>query len=645
MSEPSPSRRVVSFGAYKCDLSAGELHKSGRKVKISDQPFRLLALLLERPGEMVTRQELGERLWPEGTFVGFEDSLNTAVNKLRKALDDESENPRFIETIPRRGYRFIAPIEIPSTSKPPAVASATRGPEAVDDGLRGLRPNPPMKSASALQTRWPLYAALIFAVAVITGYAWWHKYEQSRTPEKPIRSIAVLPFDNFSGDPSQDYFADGMTDELITDLAQLSSLRVTSRSSVMRYKATRKSIEEIGHELHVDAVIEGSVVRSKENVRVDAQLIETSDDRHLWAQSFTQDERDIIALQDDVAESIAERVEMALRPSVRARSANVQPVNAEAYEAYLHGMFYLAHHSNADLLKSLDYFKQATAIDPTLAVAYAGTAEAYCYLGDYSVQPDRVVWPQAEAAAQRAIDLNDSISKAHAALAFALWRYEWNWPAADVQFQRALTLNPSDADTHHLYGVFLAAKGDFPPAAEQLKIAADLDPLSLIIRANLGLLRYYQRDFDGAIATYEGVLRTDPNFYPAHVKLWAAYALQGKQEQATGELEEMFRLDQHEDVVDRISKQAQSASGAERFHVKLLGYASSGDLTKYEKATCLALAGEKQAALESLKEAESERNSWLVYVGVDPAFDSLRTSPQFRALLSDVHLSDQDASK
>jgi TolB-like protein/DNA-binding winged helix-turn-helix (wHTH) protein/Tfp pilus assembly protein PilF len=646
MNQANPSRRVVSFGIFQCDFSAGELRKNGAKVRISDQPFRLLAALLERPGEMVTRQELGERLWPEGTFVGFEDSLNTAVNKLRTALDDESENPRFIETIPRRGYRFIAPVEIlPAHGTEAAVGAA----ENVPGDWRGPRPNHPKDSTVASRDQWPRYVAIISVAVVVAGlaasYVWRRRHESSKATEASIRSIAVLPFDNFSGDSSQDYFADGMTDELITDLAQLSSLRVTSRSSVMGYKGTRKSIAQIGQELHVDAVIEGSVVRSQENVRVDAQLIETSDDRHLWAQSFTQNERDIVTLQDDVAESIAERVEVALKPSVLARLGNAQPVNAEAYEAYLHGVYYLAHHSNSDLIKSLNYFKQATATDPTLAVAYAGTAEAYCYLGDYMVQPDRMVWPQAEAAAQHAIDLNDSISKAHAALAFALWRYEWNWKAADAQFQQALTLNPSDADTHHLYGIFLASEGDFPSATQQLETAGELDPLSLIIRTNAGWLSYYQRDYSGAIAAYQQVLQTDPNFYPARAKLWVAYAVQGNQQEASAELDQMFVGDHREDLVKMISKQTQSVSAAGRFRARLLGYANSGYFTKYEKARCLALAGEKQAALESLKQAEAERNSWLVYAGIDPAFDSLRSSPQFQALLADIHIPGQPAGK
>jgi Tfp pilus assembly protein PilF len=400
-------------------------------------------------------------------------------------------------------------------------------------------------------------------------------------------------------------------------------------------------MNEIRQELNVDAVVEGSVARSGNTIRVDAQLIETSDDRHLWAQSFTQDEQNIIALQDDVAQAVAERVAVAIDPSARARLSNARPVNAEAYEDYLHGMSYMAHHTDADLLKSLDYFKQATAVDPTLAMAYAGTAEAYCYLGDYGVLPDRVVWPQAEMAAERAIALDGSISKAHAALAFAQWRYEWNWKDAEKEFQRALALNSNDADTHHLYGIFLATKGDLPGGEQQLKTAGELDPLSLIIRVNVGWLSYYRRDYAEAIADYQFVLQSDPQFFPAHDKLWIAFALAGQQQRASDELEGLFRFYHHTGLVDRISAQARAADPAMRFRAEVLSYANSGYLTTYEKARYLAIAHDNQAALATLQKAESLRDSWLVYAGIEPAFDPLRSSPQFQRLLKDVGFANQ----
>lgn len=641
---------TFAFGVYEADLRSGELRKAGLRIKIQDMPLRLLGLLAERAGQVVTREELRQNLWPSDTFVDFEDGLNTAVRKLRDALCDDAEKPRYIETIPRRGYRFISTIEwgaarqevgTAQTITPPRVAES----ENESQNLAAAAHGPVSISVSGGRSDyWRLVIALPAAallICAVAGFGWWRLHEHvTSAAEAPIRSIAVLPFDNFSGDPSQSYLSDGMTDELITDLAQIGSLRVTSRTSVMRFKGARKTMSQIRQELNVDAVVEGSVARSGNTIRVDAQLIDTLDDRHLWAQSFTEDEQNIIALQDDVAQAVAERIATAIDPSVRARLSNARPVNAEAYEDYLHGMSYMTHHNDADLLKSLDYFKQATAIDPTLATAYAGTAEAYCYLGDYGVLPDRVVWPQAEMAADRAIALDDSNSKAHAALAFAQWRYEWNWKDAEKGFQRALALNPNDADTHHLYAIFLATKGDLPDAEQQLKTAGDLDPLSLIIRTNVGWLSYYHRDYAKAIADYQSVLLADPQFFPAHDKLWIAYALEGQEPQASKELEGIFRFYHHTGLVDQISAQARAGDPAGRMRAEVLSYANSGYLTTYEKARYLAVAGENQAALATLQTAESRRDSWLVYAGIEPAFDPLRSSTQFQRMLKDVGLAD-----
>lgn len=641
-----PARHLIRFGVYQCDLRSGELHKSGRKVKLSDQPFRLLALLLDRRGELVTRQELREKLWPGEEFGEFNDGLNTAINKVRAALDDSADNPRFVETVPRRGYRFIAPVEFEATpvNAAPYVDGSAALPASEASSHIGM-PLPSAAPAPAISARahirrivGGIAASLILGTA---GMYAWHLHEHvTSAAEMRIRSIAVLPFENFSGDPNQNFFAEGMTDELTTELAQVGSLRVTSRSSVLAYGGGRKPIRQIRSELGVDAVVEGSVAREGQSVRVDAHLVETSDDRQIWAQSFTENERDILALEDDVARAVAERIEVAIDPDVRERLVTSRPVNAAAFEAYLHGTTYMAHHSDADLLKSLDYFKQAIAIDPTLAEAYAAEAQDYCYLGDYSVLPDSVVWPQAEMAAERALSLDDTVARAHAARAFALWRYDWNWNGARAEFQRALDLNPNDAETHHVFGLFLASAGDFAGAAQQLQAAQRLDPLSLIIRTNSGWLHYYQRDYAAAIADYRSVLKSDPRYLPATEKLWIAYALDGDSQQAGAALENVFRLYHQTNLSDRIGLLPDTANPKARLRAEILAYANSGFLTSYEKSRYLAVAGDAPAALESLQLAESKRDSWLVYAGIEPAFNPLRSSARFRRLLAQVGLKD-----
>ncbi|MGA9882353.1 MAG: winged helix-turn-helix domain-containing protein [Candidatus Acidiferrales bacterium] len=641
--QPRLAHGVARFGVYQVDFRAGELHKSGIKVKLTDQPFRLLAVLLECRGQLVTRQELREQLWPNYEYGEFDDGLNTAINRLRATLDDSAENPRFIETVPRHGYRFIAPVEFDAQSPAPPAPSASSLPASAAAAEHVTASSlPATSSAPRAFARLAGSAAIIIILGVggAAVFVWRRSRERiTSAAEAPIRSIAVLPFENFSGDASQDFLAEGMTDELTTELAQVGSLRVTSRSSVLALGSKRKAMRQIRDELGVDAVVEGSVAREGQSVRVDAHLVETNDDRQIWAQSFTESEQDILALQDDVAQAVAERIEVAIDPAMRERLANARPVNAQAYEAYLHGNTYLMQHTDADLLKSLDYFKQAVAIDPTLAEAYAAEAEAYCYLGDYDVLPDKVVWPKAEIAAERALDLNSSLSRAHAAEAFALWRYEWKWKQAELEFQKALQLNPNDADTHHLYGIFLATKGNFTGAEQQLQIARQLDPLSLIIRTNIGWLSYFQRDYPKSVADYQRVLQTDPRFYPAAVKLWWSYALAGDQERAGFELDNIFRNWGYAGLADRVALQTRAAPTAQRFRTEVLAYANSGYLADFEKARYFAFAGQNSQALAALDHARAARDSWMVYAGIEPAFDPLRSSPQFQHLLAAIGLS------
>jgi TolB-like protein/DNA-binding winged helix-turn-helix (wHTH) protein len=640
--EPATSPPTLRFGPFAVNIRTGELRKNGFRIRLQEQPLRVLAFLMERQGQLVTREELKKHLWPDDTFVDYESGLNAAVSKLRDSLSDNAGKPRYVETIPRRGYRFLVPVElvegsVAETLQIGALALSSVIVSAADASsiLAQSNVESPEHRLDGRSWRFAgMLAGAAMLVCLLAAYARW-QFDRGASPtaEQPIRSIAVLPFDNFSGDPSQDYFADGMTDELITDLAQLASLRVTSRTSVMQYKGTHKPMAQIRKDLHVDVVVEGSVIRTGNSVKVNAQLIETSDDRHLWAQSFTHSEEDVAALQDDVAQAVAERVQVAIDPSLRAHLASAPPAKAEAYEAYLHGLSYLQHHSDADLLKSLDYFKESVSLDPTLAVGYGGMAQTYCLLGDYGVLHDDDTWPQAEVAARQALVLDDSLSSAHAALAFALWRYNWDWNGAAAEFQKALALSPSDGDTHHLYGVFLATKGDFASAERELRDAEDLDPLSLIIRTNIGWLSYYRHDFPTAIADYQKVLQDDSAFVPAQAKLWIAYACEGDKEHATMELENFFRF--YKIAPPALDKTADPDS---RFRTALLSYVKSGQLTTYERARFLALAGQNREALEALQEAKSRHDGWLVYAGIEPAFDALRSSLQFQQLLQSIGL-------
>jgi TolB-like protein/DNA-binding winged helix-turn-helix (wHTH) protein/Tfp pilus assembly protein PilF len=646
--EPGTSQPVRRFGPFEADFQAGELRKHGIRLHIQEQPLRMLSMLVEHTDQVVSRQELSRDLWPGHEPADLDDSLNATVKKLRDALGDDAGKPLYIETIPRRGYRFIAPVQVDPPAAPPAEPVSPKlfilptAPQKTDErdaviaNLSAIAS--PSRDRVRLPSRWSaLWLASLTGLIFVCLVLLW-TYVPGRMKKAaasgPIRSIAVLPFDNLSGDPNQEYFADGLTDVVITDLAQLGTIRVISRASVMQYKTARKPLDQIRRELDVDAVVEGSVARSGNTIRVNAQLIQAAEDRHLWARSFERDAGDIVALQDDVARSVATSIQAAIGPGSLAHPQNARPVSIEAYEAYLRGLFFLNHRTNADLRKSLEYFNQATDLDTALAPAYAGAAHAYGLLADYDGMSPRDAEPRAEAAARKAIELDDSVSSAHAALAFALWKYDWDWHTSESEFQRALELNPSDANTQHVYGLFLACKGDFESGLNHIRKAQQLDPLSMIIRTNIAWISYYRRDFPKAVAGYQEVLQLDPLFVVAHQKLWIAYALEGNKGQAVEELGNVFRFFGHSELANTIDQTDISS----RYSVALQTYVDSGYLTLYEKARYLSLLGKKKEALEALDEAAAQRSSWMIYLGVEPAFDLLRSSPEFRKLSASANV-------
>jgi len=626
MSNPHP---VYSFGPFRVDFESCEIHKHGIRLHVQNQPVRVLWFLIERPGRLVTRQELQEKLWPGHSAEEVDDSLNSTVKKLREALGDDAGKPLYIETIPRRGYRFIAPIQTepsdqlageqqPSSVEPSWLTAETAvQATAISGGLFGWR-----------RYRKPGTIGLL-TVIVIAGFLSVTAFLKRAGADAQIHSIAVLPFENLSGDSSQDYFAEGLTDAVTTDLAQIGGVKVISRSSANHYKKNYQPLVKIGQELGVDAVVEGTVARSGDRVRVNARLVSTGDDRNLWAQSFERDTGDILSLEDDLAQSVSRRIEVALTPNYMYRRDDSHPVNVQAYEAYLGGMHDLNfHRTNNELQRSLEQFDEAISLDSKFARAYAGKAIAYNLLGDYDAIPGSQAGPSAESAARRALELDPSLASAHAALAFALWKYSWDWKTAEAEFQKSLTLNPNNAHTHHIYAVLLACRGDFVGAEAHIRKAQLLDPLSMIIRTNIGWFHYFQRNYDKAEEAYQEVLKLDPGFLPARQKLWITYAAEGKTEQATTELENLMRLFGNQQLLQRV----EAANPSARYIAAVQGYVASGLLTPYERARYLALLGKKTEAVRSLNEAAAQRSAWMVYLRIEPVFDSIRSRPDFEYL-------------
>jgi serine/threonine-protein kinase len=364
-------------------------------------------------------------------------------------------------------------------------------------------------------------------------------------------------------------------------------------------------------------------------VRVNARLVSTGDDRNLWAQSFERNTGDILSLEDELAQSVAGRIQAAVTPEMRARLNEPHPVNIQAYEAYLNGMHDLNNHrTNDELQRSLEQFDEAIALDPKLAKAYAGKAYAYNLLGDYDAMLGSEAGPKAEAAARKALEFDPSLAAAHAALAFALWKYDWNWKDADAELQKSLALNQNNTHTHHLSALLLACRGDFAGADNEMQKAQTLDPLSLIIRTNIGWFHYFQHDYAKAEEAYLETLKLDPSFLPARQKLWIAYAADGKPGQAENELENVMRLYGHQSILHR----AEKTNPSSRYEVALRAYVDSGVLSAYERARYLALLGKKQEAIQALREAAGERSAWIVYLGIEPVFDGMRTLPEFKDL-------------
>jgi TolB-like protein/DNA-binding winged helix-turn-helix (wHTH) protein len=634
-SNPHP---VCTFGPFRVDFETCEIHKHGIRLHVQAQPVRVLWFLVERPGQLVTRQELQEKLWPGQPAEEVDDSLNSTVKKLREALGDDPAKPLYIETIPRRGYRFIAPIQMEAQEKPPG-----EKPMAADEPSWLTEETAVQPTAILAEPLgWRRYrksgAIGLLTVIVIVGFLSVTAFLKRAGADAQIHSIAVLPFENLSGDSSQDYFAEGLTDAVTTDLAQIGAVKVISRSSANHYKKDYKPLVKIGQELGVDAVVEGTVARSGDKVRVNARLISTGDDRNLWAQSFERDTGDILSLEDDLAQSVSRRIEVALTPNYMHRRDEPHPVNVQAYEAYLSGMHDLNNHrTNNELQKSLEQFNEAIALDPRFAGAYAGKAIAYNLLGDYDEIPGSQAGPSAEAAARRALELDPALAAAHSALAFALWKYSWDWKTAEAEFQKSLALNPNNAHTHHIYAVLLACRGDFAGAEEHMRKAQALDPLSMIIRTNIGWFHYFQRDYAKAEEAYQEVLKLDPGFLPARQKLWITYAEEGKTEQAAGELENLMRLFGHDQLLQRVER----ANPPARYRAAVQGYAQSGLLSPYERARYLSLLGKKPEAVRALSEAAAQRSSWMVYLRIEPVFDAIRSRPDFVDLVRQANIPEQ----
>ena len=615
----------LRFGVFELDLRAGELRKRGMRVRLQEQPFQVLAMLVAHPGEVVSREDLRKKLWPADTFVDFDHGLNKAVNKIREALSDSAENPRFVETAARRGYRFLAAV--------------TPAGEAVPGMPAGTVTT--TRKAFASSVRWGA-AVSVLVVLLVVSVAWVLRLSNGPISPSRIRSLAVLPLESLSADTSQDYFADGMTDELITDLGQISALRVISRTSVMGYKGARKPLPQIARELNVDAVIEGTVLRSGNQVRITAQLIQAPADKHLWAKSYEGDLRDTLALQNQVAAAIAQEVRINLTPQEEAALKSAKAVNAEAYEAYLKGRYFWNKRTGEALQRAVEYFHEALAKDPQYAQAYAGLADSYALLGnsDFAVMSPREAYPKAKAAAMKALQLDNSLGEAHTSLAFCLGLFEWNWDAAEKEYLRAIALNPGYATAHQWHALQLSALGRHDEAISEIRKAESLDPLSLIISSDVADVLFAARNYDEAIEQSRKAIEMDPNFPIAHYELGQALAQKKTYAPAIVELQKANELSGGDTTCIAALGYAYAASGRRGEAVKLLNELKSRTNHRFSYAAYEALIyaslGDKDQAMASLEKAYEEHFDALALRS--PTFDPLRSDRSFREVTRRIGL-------
>jgi TolB-like protein/DNA-binding winged helix-turn-helix (wHTH) protein len=627
--------RSASFGPYTLDLRSGELRKFGVRVKIGEQPFQILAMLLESPGEMVSREELRARLWATDTFVDFDHGLNSAVQRLRDCLSDTAERPVWIETIPRRGYRFIAPVElqVPATSGsnliPAETLSAVASPAVAPVAARAFG-----KHAK------PLTAAIVVAIALLGALSLSSVRERLLGRPRPprIQSLAVLPLVTLSGDPDQDYFADGMTEALITDLAKINALRVISRTSIMQYKGTKKALPEIATELNVDALIEGTVARSGSRVRITANLVQASPEKHLWSESYENEVGDALAVQGEIAQAVAREIKVRLTQKEQELLSATPAINPEAQDLYLRGRYIYQASTKAEAEKAINYFQRAIQKDPNYAAPYAGLAEVYATWIPGMSRPHDLM-PKAKEFALMALSLDPTLADAHSELGSIELFYDWDWSAAQQEFQRTMELNPNHvwARLWHARGLVTSGRTDEAVAEAKLSLSLSPSPPDWDYPIWIFVLA---RRYDLALERAQELIELDPNRSWGHFEIAQVYEQKGRAEEAALEslkAEELFGTDPKK--VAQL-KEAIAKSGAQGYWWRTLenyrASAKSGYVPSVLVAEACVRVGDKECAFEWLEKGFEERDDLMINLKVEPVFDGLHSDPRFQELVRRV---------
>lgn len=606
---------IFRFDRFQADDTAFRLIASGVPVSLEPKALRLLLYLIQNRGRLVRKQELLNAVWADAAVT--ESALTRSVGLLRKALDEDSREPRFIETVPTAGYRFIAQVDAAANDESTVIQSLTPPTPSPEVQTSPSRPHAHFRLAA-------IAVVCLAAVATVWLLA-------SRHQLAPMRSLAVLPLDNLSGDPSQEYFADGMTDELITELARIPNLRVVSRTSVMADKGSRRPLPDIARQLDVDAIVEGSTVRSGDRIRITAQLIDARTDRHLWAQSFEGPASDVLSLQDSVAQQIATQARLVLTPS-----SPRPPVNPAAHDAYLRGRYFF---NKQDFSHSLESYQQAVALDPTFASAYAGYASALDAASTYSIGTPEQLMPKAISAAQRAIQLDPENGEAYTELGSIQTIYEWDWTAAEQNLTRGISLNPSDPIAEFKYAVYLDDVGRPKDAVTHMRRALQLDPLSFLVNRRLGVALYYDHEYDAALAQLQRAAEMEQLSGSVDKYMSLIYEQKGEHDEAVRH--DLIALHEEEPQLDTAALlgvyRQHGWQSYWRARTRALRTTSSSPCTAYEIGIDDLRVNDLDHAFDSIQHALDSHCFSMAFIRVDPLFDSVRHDRRFAALLTRIH--------
>jgi len=630
MTNSPASFEIAQFGEFEADLRSRELRRNRANVRLPHQSFEVLAMLLEHPGELVTREDIRKRLWPADTFVDFDHGLNNAVNRLRESLGDSAEAPQFVETLPRRGYRFIAEVRRPNrpdrTPPPTELTFATQanrriGRLRLTAGLIGL-------------------AILLTGTLYLAGPRIWGRHVHAERVK-----LAVLPFENLSGQPEEDYLSDGLTDELITQLGGLepAHLGVIARTSAMQYKRSGKSARQVGLELGVDYILEGTVVREGNLVRVAAKLVQVTDQTLLWTESYERNLGHIQAFHGEVARDVVRRIQVQMTPQKQATFSPARPVNPDAYEAYLKGLYFWNRFTNPDFHQSVEYFQQAIEKDANYAPAYASLAASYANLVEFG-EPPMDLYLKSEEAARRAIELDGTSSQAYATLAWSLFYYHHDWQEAQRDLLRAIELNPSNSYAHMLYAKYLAALGRFDEAREQAERARQTDPMSLAVNVVAAQVLFYGRQYDVALIRLRELLEVDRNFAPTYWTLAHVYEAMGKQDEACQSMLKTFDLGSGHvpwfTQLENVRVRSGWRAAWKQWIKGMLDIGSPGYLQPYYLVGPYLDLGRDEEAIAWLVKAAEVHDVEIVFIKVDPRFDRVRANPRFQEIVGSLRFPD-----